>query len=471
MAGPAERHASSVSDFTSTDSTSTPGGRPSPSPAAPAPSSSAGSSATKGVTTTAEGSTPTAVSTNITSTWRTATRSLSVGSLRLKDSMLAMGFTQATSTPGTTASSADTGSSQPSRRDSAAVTASNKATSAPRKPLNPNNLPVIELHEHGDITLIIGPKEQPVLVSISVLRRASPVWRKMFGEPWIESREKEARFPEDNLDALLIVLRIAHLRFRDIPQKHGLEFRGLVQLAVVCDKYDTVEIVCPFFIANKWYAPWRQRSKDHGFEEWLMITWTFGNMPFFEEMAKCLHLTVHKNTEGKYLRDGCTKPLGSNMPPGFLDELVAAREQAIKEILAGCDRILKKTEKSHECVCKAKDNKEAPPPFQGGCQAMLFGALYLGFSRLRISAITPEYSGSFSDLVESIKNIPVYPYISKDWNGKRSYKHIAYLKEHVECTKEANLTVMIDGILASLPPPVLEHHKNHIAIQEKKWLV
>ena len=53
----------------------------------------------------------------------------------------------------------------------------------------------------------------------------------------------EMELPEDDADALLYVLRIAHLQFRRIPAT--LEFVDLLNVAIICDKYDTVEIVRP----------------------------------------------------------------------------------------------------------------------------------------------------------------------------------------------------------------------------------
>ena len=41
--------------------------------------------------------------------------------------------------------------------------------------------------------------------------------------------------PEDDPDALLILLRIAHLRFSDLPD--ALVYQHLLQLAILCDKY------------------------------------------------------------------------------------------------------------------------------------------------------------------------------------------------------------------------------------------
>ena len=91
--------------------------------------------------------------------------------------------------------------------------------------------------------------QQTLLVSSAVMRIASPVWRRMLNPQghFMESQRSlthgEADFPDDDPDALLCVLRIAHLQFRKIPKT--LNYAELLNLAILCDKYDTVAIVRP----------------------------------------------------------------------------------------------------------------------------------------------------------------------------------------------------------------------------------
>ena len=91
--------------------------------------------------------------------------------------------------------------------------------------------------------------QQTFLVSSAVMRIASPVWRTMFDPQghFMESQRSlihgEIDFPEDDPDALLCVLRIAHLQFRKLPKT--LDYAQLLNLAIICDKYDTVAIIRP----------------------------------------------------------------------------------------------------------------------------------------------------------------------------------------------------------------------------------
>ena len=91
--------------------------------------------------------------------------------------------------------------------------------------------------------------QKTFVVSSAVMRIASPVWRTMFDPqgPFMDTQRSfthgEMDLPEDDADALLCILRIAHLQFRKLPET--LDYAELLNLAIICDKYDTVAVVRP----------------------------------------------------------------------------------------------------------------------------------------------------------------------------------------------------------------------------------
>jgi hypothetical protein len=177
----------------------------------------------------------------------------------------------------------------------------------------------ITIDPYGDRSLIIGEKENQkrFLVSSNAMRLASPVWERMFTGPYKEGTAKEIPFPEGKPDALLIVLRIAHLRFKDLPLL--LDFQELVNLAVVCDEYDLVPTVRPFL--TKWITPLEPLADKIGFEEWLFVAWTFGYPKIFEQISRRLVLCASTNAGGQCL-DGTMKVLDDCfMPPGIIGKL------------------------------------------------------------------------------------------------------------------------------------------------------
>jgi len=175
----------------------------------------------------------------------------------------------------------------------------------------------IILDDAGDLTLVAGEPGSlngttRILVSRKVLSIASPVWKAMLTGHFREKDALELPLPDDDLSALMIVLHIAHLRFNRLPDSMTLS--DLLQLAKLCDKYDTVSVLRPFL--QKWVDP-LEKYYDVSFrEEWLFIAWTFGYQTMFGSTLS----TVIR--EVAVCRDsGCLKWEGRNishsLPPGI----------------------------------------------------------------------------------------------------------------------------------------------------------
>lgn len=107
---------------------------------------------------------------------------------------------------------------------------------------------------HGDLTLNVGKDDGTIECRYRVLKvamcLASPVWRAMLTGPSTESGKDEIPFVDDDPEALLLVLRVAHLRTYEIP--HLPAWHEVVNVATICDKYDTVAISRPF--VKDWMA-------------------------------------------------------------------------------------------------------------------------------------------------------------------------------------------------------------------------
>lgn len=121
-----------------------------------------------------------------------------------------------------------------------------------------SQLPITKVDLSGDLTLLLenegssGIIASTFLVSAKAMSLASPVWRTMLDPegPWRKQSSSwgSLRLMDDEPGALLILLDIAHLAFHEVPGTPS--FEKLVQLSVLCDKYDTVPLVRP------WVARW-----------------------------------------------------------------------------------------------------------------------------------------------------------------------------------------------------------------------
>jgi hypothetical protein len=137
------------------------------------------------------------------------------------------------------------------------------------------NESTISLHDNDDVVILtIGKKKLSVATSRAVLTILSPVFKAMLTGGFREARATISKIPlpDDDPNALLLLLRIAHLKFKDLPDT--LSFQDLYKLAVVCDKYDAVGVVRPFW--DKYGAPFLSHIEERNYEEWLYIAWTFG---------------------------------------------------------------------------------------------------------------------------------------------------------------------------------------------------
>lgn len=151
--------------------------------------------------------------------------------------------------------------------------------------------------------MLTSPAPSPA-ISIRVSRRSmalsSPTWAAMFSptSTWLESSSSELPLPDDDPDALLLLLQIAHLHFDLIPLRlHSTPSSPtspphpsddisaatasptpnslLYRVAVLCDKYDCVRLVRPWI--REWLRyPMASTLASPTVREDLFINWVFG---------------------------------------------------------------------------------------------------------------------------------------------------------------------------------------------------
>lgn len=152
--------------------------------------------------------------------------------------------------------------------------------------------PLIELCIDHDLTLNIKNDDGPIICRYRVYKRilciASPIWRAMLIGKFMEADCQNPEMPlvDDDPEALLTVLRIAHHRTYEAPR--ALSLPQLVKIATVCDKCDTVAI-CRLHIDN-WMTPLLLRLTylTPGNETWLWCAWVFGYHETFSEIVNKL---------------------------------------------------------------------------------------------------------------------------------------------------------------------------------------
>ena len=178
------------------------------------------------------------------------------------------------------------------------------------KPSNPVQSSVSDYHPtlqyfdpDGDLKLKVGPESQHEIfvVSSKAMCLVCQPWRAMFGSDsqFIEgtrSSDTVIPLPDDDVNALKILLNAAHLRFPLIPKT--LDFATLLQVAIVCDKYDAAGVVQPWLDAWLKHAVKHRQTPLH--EGWLMISYAFGLQSTFLEAASVIVCDLEIRSNGLF---------------------------------------------------------------------------------------------------------------------------------------------------------------------------
>ncbi|KAF4534770.1 Nuclear pore protein [Lasiodiplodia theobromae] len=159
---------------------------------------------------------------------------------------------------------------------------------------------------NGDTRLLLkqangSPDKKTFVVSYKTMCLVCDSWDRILN-PTGYSRETRhghtISLPHDDWKALEIILNIAHLQFDLVPRK--IDFHLLLEVAVLTEKYGATKIVRPWY--RKWMKHNRKLGTEPGHEEWLWITWAFGEDQKFEKLTMKLVLELEKLPDGRFAR-------------------------------------------------------------------------------------------------------------------------------------------------------------------------
>ncbi|KAF6235845.1 hypothetical protein HO173_006040 [Letharia columbiana] len=331
------------------------------------------------------------------------------------------------------------------------------------------------LDPSGDLRL--STNTQDFVVSSKVMCLASPVWRAMFDPQghWARHSSGVFSFPDDDSDALLIILQIAHLQFSDLPDAL-LIYEHLLQLAVLCDKYNTVRLVRPWI--SKWQAPLQAQAEEcrqsggegyEGYETWLFIAWTFGDEAVFRKISRSLVLTSTVTTVNgeKRIVNAQGNMVGDIMPPGSVGAIIEARSERISALLEMCyglvDRYESTTLMAPEDTTICTRRGHSP----NGCDSLVYGCLIKGLQSLKLFPKRAEASDvessvmAFADKLRSLRCLE-YP-VPDNGHGYYSNNGIS----HSRCGFTLAFANQIKAIIGQEEPSgVLEEHLTHLNEQK-----
>ena len=170
----------------------------------------------------------------------------------------------------------------------------------------------------GDLILVVGTEKTRVRVSSNDVAR-TPVFRAMLLGSFKESRggpDKEVSLPEDDYDALHFLLCIAHAKFDLLPSPENFSFENALQVAVLCDKYDMVSLMGPFY---ERYILAHYSFGGTLFDQscsWLFISWVFGHETIYDHVFDYMVRNIGMESEGD------AKPKTPAIEAEFMKDLI-----------------------------------------------------------------------------------------------------------------------------------------------------
>lgn len=179
------------------------------------------------------------------------------------------------------------------------------------------------IDKDGDLALEVEciyqgeePWKKRFVVCSKTLARASPVFKKMLYGGFAESKKPTeggdiwtVQLPDDDHDALELLLDIMHANFDKLP-RNPLALDDLYHITVLTDKYDMRHLLRPWI--SQWeeeargYNIWtpEQETRDCILEKRLWIAWELGLQGRLRDLVRRLARFSSLNTQGKLISKG-----------------------------------------------------------------------------------------------------------------------------------------------------------------------
>jgi hypothetical protein len=161
----------------------------------------------------------------------------------------------------------------------------------------------------GDLRLEVGPDNIECVVCPRALSRASPVFKNMLYGGFKESKPSKGewvvKLPEDDPQALFLVLHIVHGQYDKVPKT--LPEQKLYAVTVLTDKYDLTSSLRPW--ATHWLEHLKGTTRDTGLDTvaWrIWIAWELGDANLFKAQAESLLLSCGSGLSTLRLRSPST---------------------------------------------------------------------------------------------------------------------------------------------------------------------
>jgi hypothetical protein len=254
-------------------------------------------------------------------------------------------------------------------------------------------------------------------------------------------------FCDDDGEALLILLRLAHSRTEGIP--FIISYKLFLNIAILVDQYDCINLVRPWI--GTWFCSVEVlRAKNDGHLGWFFVNWVFGQKDAFKNFAeKLVNEMEISDTRNPIASFG---EVLNPVPPGILESILAARLDAITKLLEIPYSKVANFENDRSAFCKADSDP--------ACSARTYDFLLqcLQKNNLWPRKDPREICTSVKNLASIIKEISNTLLYHRHGSIYGDFRHDFY-HDLIIFDKE------VDKVTESIPSPVLESHLRHIALQ------
>lgn len=183
--------------------------------------------------------------------------------------------------------------------------------------------------QDGDITLLVGDCVE-MKAHQAVLEFASDVFKKMLQSCFLEGATKKIKLPEDDPDALRLILDVAHFRPVEYPEQAAIH-----QIALLIDKYNFIHMRAT--ISLWWNNLWKEKMAMHIEDSayWLELAFVVGDDEIFHKLTGCLVRQHSKvaSFDGLLIEN-------VQLPDSLPTQLEAQRQQLRFEIIVSLNALM-----------------------------------------------------------------------------------------------------------------------------------
>ncbi|KAF2639100.1 hypothetical protein P280DRAFT_53107 [Massarina eburnea CBS 473.64] len=167
--------------------------------------------------------------------------------------------------------------------------------------------------------------------------------------PWAHS-ERTITLPDDDADAMLILLTIFYGKFENVP---AITFKHLVDMAKTCRRWNMNAKVRPYL--SCWLSRFQDSIMKPKNEQWLNVAHQFGLEEDYRRLSKHLVRECQVDAKGRLFIPGTELCIKNDYPENCLWNIEQSRINALRQLLDMTYSLIDEMTKSNLCRVAGPD--------------------------------------------------------------------------------------------------------------------